>query len=305
MYHVDEIELDYKPRNTIGALMPNLSNGIMMSDFESSFLCGLLKKFKPSKILELGVSHGGSTAVILQCMKELQQPFSMYSIDTRETVHKNPGLEIGYLGLEASELLNIHDYHLYRGVYFPQVVDEIGRDFDFVILDTTHTIPGEVLEFLAVLPFLAPNAVVCLHDLRQNHNGPSEIHAVACAALFNSVVAEKYINTDRRRVLDYPNIGAFKINDDTRTYRNNVIGTLTQTWTSMLDENILEEYTAIIKRYYPEDSIWLYTMAVSMNQETYRKSFLDRNTAKVLRKFHRAFRKQKHPKSTRKQYRLR
>lgn len=36
-----------------------------MSEFDSAFLCGIIKKQKPKKILELGIASGGTTAIIM------------------------------------------------------------------------------------------------------------------------------------------------------------------------------------------------------------------------------------------------
>lgn len=92
MLKINKIELDFEPRNKI---VPHLPDGdkaqelanklgshrISMTAFESAFLCGTLKKFKPKKILEIGVGAGGSTAVILQCLEDIGQPYELHSID--------------------------------------------------------------------------------------------------------------------------------------------------------------------------------------------------------------------------------
>lgn len=42
-----------------------------MSEFESVFLCGLIREMKPKKIVEIGVAAGGTTAIILECLSQL------------------------------------------------------------------------------------------------------------------------------------------------------------------------------------------------------------------------------------------
>ena len=37
--------------------------------------------------------------------------------------------------------------------------------FDFVFLDTAHRMPGELLNFIEILPFLNENAIIFLHDI--------------------------------------------------------------------------------------------------------------------------------------------
>ena len=46
--------------------------GQEMSYWQSSFLCGLIKKERPQKILEIGVSAGGTTAIILNCLSLIE-----------------------------------------------------------------------------------------------------------------------------------------------------------------------------------------------------------------------------------------
>ena len=42
-----------------------------MSEFESAFVCGLIKEKRPKKILEIGVAGGGTTAIVMQCLNDL------------------------------------------------------------------------------------------------------------------------------------------------------------------------------------------------------------------------------------------
>ena len=71
MYNIDEIVLDFEPRKKILPKLPIVPNEPEMTEFESAFLCGVLNKFKPKKILEVGVAADGTTAVIMQCMEDL------------------------------------------------------------------------------------------------------------------------------------------------------------------------------------------------------------------------------------------
>ena len=273
MFFIDKIPLDRNPRASIVSKIPEISSGIKMYEFDSAFISGVLKTFKPSRILEVGVSNGGTTAVILQCMKELGTSFSMRSVDILPQAYDGSNLEIGYLGKKAVELLNVEDYRLYGGVVLSQVIETLASEgkFDFLLLDTAHTLPGETLDFLVALPFLTPNAVVCLHDIRQNQKTPPSPYNIATNALFNSVVADKYVNTDETRVPDYyPNTGAFRITEDTLKYVDNVFGALTQNWLSEPDENHLRAYTDVLTRHYSKESLWIYEKAVVMNQNSLR-----------------------------------
>ncbi len=275
MYHVDQISLDYRPRERVARIVPELQTGVLMYEFDSAFVCGLLQKFKPRRILEVGVANGGTTAVMLQCMKDLGTPFSLRSVDILTKTPKNPSREIGYLGVMAAEALDVRDFQRRLGVILPQVIESLAAEeegkFDFLILDTNHSLPGETLDFLVAFPFLSPNAVVCLHDIRQNQKTPPSPYKIGSNALFNSVVAEKYVNTDATRIPDYyPNTGAFQITKDTSKYINNVFGILTENWLRPLNESSLAAYNDVLRRRYAEESLWIYEKAVIMNHNSTR-----------------------------------
>lgn len=55
-----------------------------------------------------------------------------------------------------------------------------------------HVAPGEAFDFLMVLPYLKPNAVIILHDIAYHCFGHSK-YANVCALLFHSIVGEKHI----------------------------------------------------------------------------------------------------------------
>ena len=199
MYLVDSVKLDDKPRNLIAGQIPELSKQIKMTEHDSAFVCGLLERFKPKKIVEVGIANGGTSAVIMQCMSLQGREYELHSVDKLEKGYAGDSREIGFLGVKAAELLCAKDYHLWKGVVLPEVIEKIGAGIDFLILDTMHKLPGETLDFLAAYPYLTDHAVVCLHDIRQNHKTPPEEERIATNVLFNSIAADKYINSDPER----------------------------------------------------------------------------------------------------------
>lgn len=61
-----------EPFNEPSNILNRIDNSIQkteMSDSERGFLCGLLREHKPKKIVEVGVAEGGTTAVILECIR--------------------------------------------------------------------------------------------------------------------------------------------------------------------------------------------------------------------------------------------
>lgn len=67
-----------------------------MTSFQHAFLCGLIKENHPTKIVEVGVSAGGTTEVILQCLKILNMKVDMYSVDWSERWYRNEKYETGF-----------------------------------------------------------------------------------------------------------------------------------------------------------------------------------------------------------------
>lgn len=245
----------------IGRLTSELSDG------ELSFLCGLIRKKHPKKILEIGVSAGGTTCVILKCLEKLKYDTKIYSVDLSFNYHYNNDLSCGYAIDNAKcELKNIDKHTLILGKNIAEVLDVIVEDglIDMLILDTTHYLPGELLDFIVCLPYLSNGAVVILDDLNFAHVGENT-NAIATRVLFDSVVAEKIlpIGNDTK-------LGAFIINRETRKFSNSLFHALVTPWDSY-DEKLLNPYTKRIEKDYSKNEINLYTQAVRLNKKTCEK----------------------------------
>ena len=53
---------------------------------------------------------------------------------------------------------------LYTGGLTAEFIETIGDEIDFVYIDTVNVTPGEMLDWLMVLPFLKNEAIVVFHD---------------------------------------------------------------------------------------------------------------------------------------------
>ena len=267
-YHVDEIELYAEPRKKILPQITSIPKEPEMSEFESAFLCGILKKFRPQKILEVGIASGGSTAIILQCLDMLQlNNVEMHSVDFSERFYRNMEYQSGFLGAEAKEIIknpNIkHQFHL--GNIACSFMEEIGGEIDCLILDTMHSLPGEVWDFITLLPFLKDGAVVVLHDICFNQFRERHRMSFATGTLFSTVVAEKFWNKDFQRNNQYPNIGAFVVHEETREQIVNVFLSLMLTWGYYPEQEQYALYRSFVKKYYPQLLLDLFDMSYQLN----------------------------------------
>lgn len=277
--HIDEIELFSEPRMQILPKLTKVPNEPEMSVFESSFLCGLLKKYRPHKIVEVGIAGGGTTAIILQCMEMLCiEHWAMHSVDYSERFYMDSHYQSGFLANEAKKFMSEEtgkNHHFHLGNVASSFMDEIGKDVDFLIIDTMHILPGEVLDFISLLPCLGQNAVVVLHDIAMNQYVPL-VHSdcYATGELFSTVVAEKYINYDVSRNGLYPNIGAFVVNENTGKYIENVFLSLFITWGYQPEEKQIDEYRKAVKGYYQKELADLFELSIKIN--TKKRSFKER-----------------------------
>ena len=279
MIKIDKVQENYAPLDKILSKLktyfPHRKNFVTMHRRESGFICGLVEVAHPKKILEVGVESGGTTTMLLQQLEDFNEPYEMYSIDLNQRLHNE---EIGLLVTFAKEnnllapppIMN-ERHKLYLGKYLPQVIDEIGSNIDFVVLDTVHYTPGELLDFLVMLPYLKEGAIVVLHDVSLNQlNDPfhkSDAHATGL--LFSSVYAkEKFLNfkpKTRWVPYSYPNIAAFTVNYMTRENVENVFLALMLTWHYLPSIEELNIYRQFYKKHYPADMLSLFDEAVKMN----------------------------------------
>ncbi len=270
MYYINKIALDYDSRNKILTQLPSVPHEPGMSPFDSAFLCGLLKMSKPRKIVEIGVAGGATTAIILQCMEDIAMPYKMYSVDISETVWHTKTLKTGSIADYAKKILSPTHHELLIGAGVTSFLDRIGDDIDFVILDTVHRIPGEILDFLAIFPYLKEGAIVCLHDLMTCQyariSAPETHDYYATNILFNNVKANKYLsfNTSLGKEA-LPNIGAFQVTGETKQDILSVFFCLLLPWGYIPSDSELNMYSNCILQNYDDILCKIYEQAVSLN----------------------------------------
>ena len=136
------------------------------------FLEHLLEENAPKKIVEIGVAAGGTSVVILEKIREMNIETSMYSLDLSNEYYRDKSQKTGYLIDDyLAQYPNPKVKHQkMTGDYAVNFIDSIGNEIDFLILDTVHSLPGEILDFLAIFPFLKSDAIVVLHDIMLNLN---------------------------------------------------------------------------------------------------------------------------------------
>lgn len=265
---ISDVELFYEPVQILSKISDEYT--AEMRDGQLAFLCGLIKKFRPEKTVEIGVAAGGTTAVMLNCIHMLNLKTQLFSIDLSEDFYENPSRKTGYLAEECKSILNKQLNHtLYTGKYAVERIDDIGKDIDLLVLDTVHVLPGEILDFLAYYPYLKKGCVVVLHDTAMNQYSDNK-DAFATRILLSSVAALKILYEDA-------NIAAFIVSEDTTQYMDNIFSALMVTWKYLPGQQEIQLYRDYYSKYYSSENLKMFDMALEMN----RKSILRQANLKL------------------------
>ena len=201
----------------------------LMTDVQRRFINGIIQKFKPKKILEVGISAGVNSAIILNIIKDIKNT-NLYSIDILEKWHADNTKLSGFVAEEKCKNLT-NKWKLHRGNVVAKFMNEIGNYIDLVILDTAHVNPGEFLDFIMIKPYLKKNAVIVIHDI-QLHNTHKDYDST-CGLLFACLPGKKFYpdnDGDYNKKFGFPNIGAVILDENIDNYMESIFFLLTLPW---------------------------------------------------------------------------
>ncbi len=239
---------DYE-REKLDAIYDTVVPYSQMSKAERYFLNGIIRGFRPKKILEAGVAHGGSSAIILNAIQDIDGA-ELYSVDYSMTSWKYPDKPSGFI-VEEKFPAFMEKWHIFRGGDVSAFIEEIGGDIDLFLLDTVHTHPWETLNFLCVLPFMRKNSSwLVLHDISLFLQ-PDHRHELANLYLYSCAVSDEKITPDPgQEFMSTANMGAFKVSQVTSDHADNLFHALMIPWNMKVPEKDLAEITKIVKKYY-------------------------------------------------------
>lgn len=247
-----------------------------------NFLFGLLQKHKPKKILKAGNITQIITDTVLCSLRNLQIDSQMYSIDALE------GPNSKHLPEEKLDSdADTGDSRCFKsmdGMPLLAALEEIGYGIDFLILDAVYNVPKEILNFIAVFPYLTADAVIVLQDtvVQYSENG----NGAATSVLFQNVTAaklnhqEQYPNV-RDRMASYVGlesfcdvgkakvhfgsniISAFQLGAATPAHMRDMFAALWIPWTHVPDVKYLAECETLIRKLYGAECLKLFRQAVA------------------------------------------
>lgn len=227
---------------------------------QREFINGIVRKIKPKNILELGVNFGGSSIIILNAIKDIKNAH-LISIDIRA------GPTIGNCVENNFKYLS-DKWTLLTGGIFVDFIDKIPKNIDLAMIDTTHFEPGEILDFLMILPFLREEAMVVFHDID---------HQITCAKgkdmrnewapyiIFNIIRGEKYLPSGNR--IFNKDIGAIKLEKNQKRFIHDYCRALGGQWQYFPEEKHIQSVINFFEKYYDNTCLTILKETVEFNRQ--------------------------------------
>lgn len=248
-----------------------------MSYKERCFLNGIIRQTKPKKILEVGVSAGGSSALILNATKDFGGA-KLYSVDYNEKWYRDNTKRTGFVIDE--QFAHFKDrWQLYTGGTAAKFMEIIGGDIDLCLIDTAHINPGEFLDFLIVLPYLKKNAILVLHDTCLYSLIDGSLYATGGSwrnicytngVLFSCLKGQKF-TFNENLFYQYANIGATILDESQNDKLLDYLYLLTLPWYYLPSDNDILECQNLFKKNYGDDFADRFLKIMLFNKEIYLK----------------------------------
>lgn len=244
---------------------------VEMSKTEQYFLSGLIRKYKPKKIVEIGVSKGGSSAIILNAIKDISGA-KLYSIDKTVNCYSYKGKKTGFIVKEKFPLLT-NKWKLYTGGITCDFIEKIGKNIDFVFIDTVHVCPGELLDIIQLFPYLKQGAIVVLHDIGLYMTNWGDFHGkekqkfnFSNNLIFSYLKGKKFLPKSEKGRIFY-NIGAIELAKDQKEYLFDLFFPLSFHWEYLPQETDLKKIRNFVTKHYDIQFLKMFDEAIKINKE--------------------------------------
>ena len=264
--------IETKDLNILRLIENEIKNTAQLIPEEQKFLHGLIRTIKPKKVVEIGVARGGSSVLILNAIKDIKGA-KLYSIDKSIYCYLERKKKSGYLVQEKfPELMNI--WTLYTGGITSEFIEKIGNGIDLVFIDTMHVTPGEMLDWLMVLPFLKNGAIVIFHDVfalygnrkitkQKKHTSNNQLLCYIRGELILPHYGDKVF---------FRNIGGLKLAPEQQKNYYAYFLALGIQWEYMPNDSELKLMRNFFMKYYGEKFVEVFDDAVEKNKIYLKKS---------------------------------
>lgn len=223
---------------------------------QKEFLNGIIRKFKPKKILELGVYNGGSSIVILNAIDDFENS-KLYSIDL------NPADFIGQCVNKYFPKF-MKNWKLFKGNLSTEYMETIGNNIEIAMIDTAHFEPGEIMDFLIILPFLKEEAIVIFHDIANQITVSKDRNEWAPYIVFNAIRGEKYLPSGNDILAQ--NIGGIKLEKNQYRFHEEYFRILGGEWQYFPKEIHIKLMRKFFNNYYNNRCLTIFEEAINFNR---------------------------------------
>ena len=272
------INFDYSnfERNIITEEMFQKS-GWSLTNEEAYFINGIIRKHKPKKCLEIGVRKGGTSILILNAIKDIKGS-SLISIDINNKLPEDSSKKIGYKVSKYFPSLT-QNWQLYTGDMPHKYLDKINKKFNFVIIDTSHVMPGEILNIIEIMPFLEDNAILIfpniISHLKNVYNKDMDKVVLkrtpTSVFLISSLAGKKKLIYDVNKKMG--NIGLIFLEKNQERFYENYFLLLMCFWEEMLSDEQIFKFRLFLEKYYKKEKyLNIFENAILYNKE-YQKAF--------------------------------
>lgn len=251
-----------------GIPFPPRAAAMDQSHGNAMFLGGLIRRYRPKTLLEVGVAAGGSSALLLHILDKSGLASELVSVDLSDRWYKNEKLAVGWAAKKLYP--GKKNWHLHTGKFLPEVIEDLNMEFDFCFLDTRHVLPGELLDYLAMLPFMKEDGIVAMHDTALYFSGRND-RGFATRVLIDACVGKKIVPPQNS--VDDANLCAFQITPDTYKYVGNIFSALCMPWAYLLDARQFQIYHDFFLRYYGHEAAEWFSKANVWNTAYHIKKF--------------------------------
>lgn len=245
-----------------------------MTYLQRCFLNGIIRQTKPKKILELGVSAGGSSAIILNAIKDFDNA-KLYSVDYNKKWYLDNSKNTGFIIDEKFSSLKDR-WELYTGGTAAKYMEGIGGEIDLCLIDTAHINPGEFLDFLIVLPYLKKNAILILHDTALHYYHSRSNYFVTNGILFSCLRGKK-LSFNEGLWNRFANIGAVILDENIIDNILDYIYLLTLPWEYSPSDNDILECQKLFSKNYNEEFVDIFMDIMLYNKQIFIENSISNN----------------------------
>lgn len=186
--------------------------------------------------------------MILNAIKDIPDS-SLISLDLNTQLYYDNSKKTGYrVNQYFPELTK--NWKLLTGQLPHKFLVKLNMKFDFVFLDTAHSAPGEILNFIELLPFLNENAIFVLHDILFHFYSKIKFY-LSNVYLYPVIYGDKVLLKNKDGSIG--NMGAIFLYNNQEKYYLDYFFLLLTFWEYMPKDNEIYELRIFIKSFYIKD----------------------------------------------------